>query len=66
MVLELGMVLASLGRQRVAILYKQSVELPSDINGLIYIPFQEKVDEVKAQLFKELQAAGYNPNPAGL
>lgn len=65
-VLELGMVLASLGRQRVAILYKQSVELPSDINGLIYIPFQEKVDEVKAQLFKELQAAGYNPNPAGL
>lgn len=65
-VLELGMVLASLGRQRVAILYKQSVELPSDISGLIYVPFQEKVDEVKAQLFKELQAAGYTPNAAGL
>lgn len=26
----------------------------------------EKLDEVKAQLFKELQAADYNPNPAGL
>ena len=65
-VLELGMVLANLGRERVAILYKQSVELPSDIAGLIYISFQERVDEVKTQLFKELEAAGYHPNVAGL
>ena len=34
-VLELGMVLARLGRRRVAILHKQSIELPSDIDGLI-------------------------------
>lgn len=65
-VLELGMVLARLGRPRVAILHKQSVELPSDIAGLIYIAFQERVDEVKAALFKELQSAGYNPNPTAL
>lgn len=65
-VLELGMVLARLGRSRVAILRKQSVEEPSDIAGLIYIPFNERVDEVRAQLFKELQAAGYKPNPAAL
>ena len=34
-ILELGMVLARLGRRRVAILHKRSVELPSDISGLI-------------------------------
>jgi predicted nucleotide-binding protein len=65
-VLELGMVLARLGRQRVAILHKRSVELPSDIAGLIYIPFEERVDEVKAQLFKELREAGYEPDAAAL
>src|SRR6266404_2282751 len=60
-VLELGMVLARLGRHRVAILHKQSVELPGDIDGLIYIAFQERLDEVKTALYKELQAAGYKP-----
>ena len=65
-ILELGMVLARLGRPRVAILHKESVELPSDIAGLIYIPFKERVDEVKAKLFGELQAAGYTPNSDAL
>ena len=65
-VLELGMVLARLGRPRVAILHKQSVDLPSDIAGLIYIPFQERVDEVKTALFKELQSAGYKPRADAL
>jgi predicted nucleotide-binding protein len=65
-VLEMGMVLARLGRNRVAILHKQSVELPSDIAGLLYIPFTERVDEVKARLFNELREAGYNPDVAAL
>jgi len=65
-VLELGMVLARLGRRRVAILHKQSVELPSDIAGLLYIPFTERVEEVKNRLFTELREAGYNPDPSAL
>lgn len=64
--LELGMVLARLGRRRVAILTKESVERPSDIAGLIYIAFRERVDEVKAQLFRELREAGYSPKPDAL
>jgi predicted nucleotide-binding protein len=60
------MVLARLGRPRVAILHKLSVELPSDIAGLIYIPFQELVDEVKTALYKELQNAGYKPKADAL
>ena len=46
-VLELGIVPARLGRRRVAILHMESGELPSDIAGLIYIPFKERVDEAK-------------------
>lgn len=54
-VLELGMVLARLGRERVAIIHKGSVELPSDIAGLIYIPFQERIEEITPP---PLQGAG--------
>lgn len=65
-VLELGMVLTRLGRRRVAILHKQSIELPSDIAGLLYIPFTERVEEVKSRLFNELREAGYNPDSSAL
>lgn len=58
-ILELGMVLANLGRRRVAIIYQESVEQPSDIGGLLYLPFKDSVTEVKSSLFRELKAAGY-------
>ena len=65
-VLELGMVLARLGRRRVAILHKQSIELPSDISGLIYIAFEERIDELRNKLFNELRQAGYDPDASAL
>lgn len=58
-VLELGMVLARLGRKRVATLYKDSVEPPSDMSGLIYIGFKERLEEAKEKLYRELREAGY-------
>lgn len=60
-VLELGMFLAKLGRERVAILLKEAAdfEKPSDIQGLVYIPFQNKVDEVSLSLIRELSRQGY-------
>lgn len=60
-VLELGMFLAKLGRDKVAILLKESdnFEKPSDIHGLIYIPFEKKVDEVSVYLIRELTKQGY-------
>lgn len=61
-VLELGMFLVRLGRRRVAILHKGDLELPSDINGLIYIRFEKRVDEVKERLGAELQEAGFQIN----
>jgi predicted nucleotide-binding protein len=59
-VLELGMMLALLGRSRVAILVKSDVnmERPSDIQGLIYIPFKENVADAKLALAKEINAQG--------
>lgn len=60
-VLELGMFLAKLGREKVAILLKEheNFERPSDIQGLIYIPFQQKVDEVSLNLIRELTRQNY-------
>lgn len=61
-VLELGMLLAKLGRKRVAILQKQqeNMERPSDIQGLIYIPFKDDVQkEAGLLLAKEMVAQGY-------
>ena len=59
-VLELGMLLALLGRSRVAILLKDQVntERPSDIHGLIYIPFKEHVQEAALPLAKEMNSQG--------
>lgn len=58
-VLELGMFLTALGRERVAILHKGNLELPSDINGLIYVAFQNSVQEAKNKLAASLQRAGF-------
>ncbi len=60
-VLELGMVLSRLGRRRVAILVKgDELEKPSDIDGLIYIPFKEHVGEEANALGAALASAGFN------
>lgn len=67
-VLELGMFLAKLGREKGAILLKETsnFEKPSDIQGLVYIPFQHKVDEVALSLVRELTRQGYNINTSKL
>ena len=62
-VLELGMLLSRLGRSRVAIILKQqaNMERPSDIQGLIYIPFKDDLQkEAGTILAKEMAAQGYH------
>lgn len=61
-VLELGMLLSKLGRSRVAILLQQreNMERPSDIQGLIYIPFKDNLEKDAGLLLaKEMAATGY-------
>ena len=62
-VLELGMLLAKLGREKVAVLLKdqKNIERPSDIQGLIYIPFDDDlVKEAGVSLVKEMDKNGYS------
>jgi predicted nucleotide-binding protein len=60
-VLELGMVLAKLGRKHVAIFAKgNEIEKPSDIGGLIYIGYENSINEVKERLAACLQEAGFD------
>lgn len=60
-VLELGMLLATKGRSKVAILLAQveDMEAPSDISGLIYIPFKDNVEDAALSLAKEMNRNGY-------
>lgn len=61
-VLELGMLLVKLGRPKVAILLGSQVDMerPSDIQGLIYIPFKEDLQkEAGPLLAKEMAEQGY-------
>src|SRR5712691_10158047 len=63
-ILEMGMLLASLTRERVAILQKGFIEHPSDVAGIIYIPFQEHVKEAVPKLVGRLNAVGSQLDPA--
>jgi predicted nucleotide-binding protein len=56
-VLELGFFLAKLGRERVVILHEQGVELPSDINGVLYVPL-DSGGAWRNAVARELEAAG--------
>lgn len=57
-VLETGMLLASLTRERMALLVKGHLELPSDLQGIIRFGFNDHVREVIPKLCTRLQEAG--------
>ena len=56
-VLELGFFLGRLGRDKVCVLVKDEVEVPSDYNGVLYVPMDEG-GGWQLRLVKELKAAG--------
>lgn len=62
-VFELGMLYAKLGRQNISVLIKNTNELemekPSDINGVIYIDYQNSVSEKLDIIKRSLKDVGY-------
>jgi predicted nucleotide-binding protein len=55
--LELGFFMAALGRERVCVLYKGGVDVPSDCSGVLY----EELDSKGAWRFRlaqEIKSAG--------
>jgi predicted nucleotide-binding protein len=62
-VLEFGYFIGLLGRDRVCCLHRGDVELPSDMNGIVYITFESSVEKIRLKIMKELNKAGYNIKP---
>ena len=58
--LELGYFLGHLGRARVCALKKGGVEIPSDYDGVVWVPLDEH-NGWQMRLIKELKAVGYSP-----
>lgn len=65
-IMEMGMLLASLTRRRCAILQKGFVEMPSNMGGVITIPFNNHVREAVPKLVQRLQEAGFRLDPADI
>ena len=57
-VLEMGMVFASLGRGRMVILIKGALEIPSDIDGVLRLEFNDHVKEIAVRLATRMKEAG--------
>jgi len=58
-VLEFGYFVGKIGRDKVCCLLKGDVERPSDMHGIVYVPFKKSVNEARGMIIKELRAAGY-------
>ena len=56
---ELGYFVGKLGREKVCSLYIEEVEIPSDFDGVVYIPF-DRNEGWKLKLAYELKSAGFS------
>ena len=57
--LEIGWFMARLGRDRVILLCQGKLEIPSDLQGILYLPFRDSVTEASPQLSHRLRDAGF-------
>jgi predicted nucleotide-binding protein len=57
-VLELGFFVGLLGREHVCALHKESLEVPSDFDGVVWVPM-DALRGWQAVLGRELAAAGF-------
>jgi predicted nucleotide-binding protein len=58
-IFELGYFIGKLSRSRVCALYEEGVDIPSDYQGVIFIPI-DKQERWKSDIVRELLAAGFN------
>jgi predicted nucleotide-binding protein len=63
-VLEAGMLLASLTRMRMAIIVKGHLEMPSDLQGVIHLAYNDHVKEIIPKLCQRLKEAGFDLQPS--
>ncbi|MBX7490002.1 DUF3378 domain-containing protein [Helicobacter turcicus] len=58
-ILEMGMIMAKLGRKNTIILSKGEVETPSDIDGIFRLQFKENPKEILKKLVERLEECGF-------
>ncbi|MBS1586021.1 MAG: nucleotide-binding protein [Bacteroidetes bacterium] len=54
--LEMGWFLRHAGRQGLVVLHKKNTEIPSNISGVLYLPFNNSVLEVSEQIRSRLKS----------
>lgn len=57
-ILEMGWFMRKVGRARVVLLHKGAVELPSDLIGILYLPFRDSIYEVSERIRQRLKGQG--------
>lgn len=57
-IFEFGYFVGKLGRKNVCCIYKKGVNLPSDVNGLIYKEVVKNISEISEKLKSEFKTAG--------
>jgi hypothetical protein len=60
-IMELGWFMAKLGRNRIVVLHKGIVEVPSDISGVIYLEFRDSVLEAGEKIRQRLRGVSLIP-----
>ncbi|HOC92745.1 MAG TPA: nucleotide-binding protein [bacterium] len=58
-IFEMGFFVGKIGRERVCIIYEEGVELPSDYDGVVYVPM-DSGGAWKFTLAKEMKQVGFN------
>jgi len=57
-IMELGWFMGRLGRENVIVISQGEIELPSDVHGILYLPFTTDIHEVSAEISKQLRDVG--------
>lgn len=58
-VFEMGFFFGLLGQGRVCAVHDLKVEMPSDLRGILYVPYDAPWGSWRWQLAKEIRAAGF-------
>ncbi len=57
-ILEMGMVMASLGREKMVLIKRGAVDLPSDTQGMIYLEYNDNIKDIVPKLVQNMKEAG--------
>ncbi|HKE31484.1 MAG TPA: nucleotide-binding protein [Candidatus Angelobacter sp.] len=57
-ILELGWFMGKLGRENVILISQGDIELPSDVLGVLFLPYKNDVHEVAAEITRQLRDVG--------